>query len=187
MNPPRSIWPLQHNACCRWESNGDRAHSRVGGEVSAPAPRDPAERRRDAMAALEDSVDVWVASASVDATGVARPHLVPLSLAWIDDRVVVAVGADSRTARNLNAGGRARLAVGSTRDVVIIDAVVEQVVPVAEAPVLADRYAARADWDPRHADNTHTFFVLRPDRIQAWRESNELTGRTLMRQGRWIV
>jgi hypothetical protein len=31
------------------------------------------------------------------------------------------------------------------------------------------------------------FFVLRPVRIQAWRESNEIPGRTLMRKGRWVV
>jgi hypothetical protein len=27
---------------------------------------------------------------------------------------------------------------------------------------------------------------LRPDRIQAWRESNELAGRLLMRGGEWL-
>jgi len=29
--------------------------------------------------------------------------------------------------------------------------------------------------------------VLRPVRIQAWREVNELSGRTLMRGGLWIT
>ena len=29
--------------------------------------------------------------------------------------------------------------------------------------------------------------VLVPERIQAWREANELAGRTLMRGGRWVV
>jgi hypothetical protein len=29
------------------------------------------------------------------------------------------------------------------------------------------------------------YVVLRPERIQAWRERNELSGRTLMRAGRW--
>jgi hypothetical protein len=31
------------------------------------------------------------------------------------------------------------------------------------------------------------FVVLRPDRIQAWREEYELAGRTLMRGGAWLV
>jgi hypothetical protein len=29
--------------------------------------------------------------------------------------------------------------------------------------------------------------VLRPIRILAWREVNEIAGRTLMRDGRWVV
>ena len=31
-----------------------------------------------------------------------------------------------------------------------------------------------------------SFFRIVPDRIQAWREVNELTGRTLMRGGAWL-
>jgi len=29
--------------------------------------------------------------------------------------------------------------------------------------------------------------VLRPLRVQAWREANEIAGRTLMRDGAWLV
>jgi hypothetical protein len=93
-----------------------------------------------------------------------RP-VVPLSLAWLDDRVVVALEADSRTARNVTAQRAARLALGPTRDVVLIDAVLDKVLGAAEAPdALADRYAE-----------------------QAVREANELRGRTLMRDGRCLV
>jgi hypothetical protein len=28
--------------------------------------------------------------------------------------------------------------------------------------------------------------VLRPERIQAWREADEIAGRTLMRDGAWL-
>jgi len=31
------------------------------------------------------------------------------------------------------------------------------------------------------------FLVLRPQRIQAWREVDELPGRSLMRGGEWII
>jgi hypothetical protein len=31
------------------------------------------------------------------------------------------------------------------------------------------------------------FVIVRAERIQAWREANELDGRTLMRDGRWVV
>jgi hypothetical protein len=124
----------------------------------------------------------------VSDTGAARPYLVPVSLAWIDERVVIAVDVDSRTARNINAHSVTRLGVGPTRDVVIIDAVVEEAISQdVVPPALADRYAAQADWDPRSAGGHHVYLVLRPDRIQAWREANELAGRTLMRDGAWVI
>jgi hypothetical protein len=148
----------------------------------AAGPRSRTQRRADTLAKLTAAAaDVWVASA-----GGSDPYLVPLSLAWLDERVVLAAEAGSRTARNIVAGGRARLALGTTRDVVMIDALLERVVPAAEAGALADGYAAQSDWDPRDAGGDYVYLVLRPERVQAWRESDELTGRTLMRDGAWL-
>jgi hypothetical protein len=45
---------------------------------------------------------------------------------------------------------------------------------------------AQAGWDPRESGESMRFLVLRPLRIQAWREADELPGRTLMRGGAWI-
>ena len=145
--------------------------------------RDRATRKADTLAMLATrAIDVWVATASAaDA-----PYLVPLSLAWVDQRVVIAIEKSSTTARNLTAVGNARLAIGPTRDVVMIDAVVERVVGVAADEALGAAYVAQADWDPRPAPG-YVFFVLRPLRVQAWREANEIAGRTLMRDGSWLV
>lgn len=149
-------------------------------------PRDVATRTRDALAQLATpAIDVWVATAS---GGV--PHLVPVSLAWVDERVVIAVAASSVTARNLGATGTARLGLGPTRDVVMLDVVLERSVPcdqpdgADENPGLGESYAAQADWDPRGSSG-YVFLVLRPERVQAWREVDEMTGRTLMRDGTW--
>jgi Pyridoxamine 5'-phosphate oxidase len=143
--------------------------------------RDRRTRKADALALLvTPAIDVWVATAS--AAG--APYLVPLSLAWVDDRVVIAVEQTSLTGRNLIASGAARLAVGPTRDVVMIDAVLEQTVDVTDE-ALGAAYVAQADWDPRTSGG-YVFLVLRPVRVQAWREANELAGRTLMRDGRWL-
>ena len=153
------------------------------------APRDAATRKADTLAKLRaPAADVWVASAGTGDAGDPAPWLVPLSLAWLDERVVLALETASRTARNVVASGTARLALGHTRDVVVIDAVLEATVPLATAPAaLADDYAAQADWDPREAGGGYAFLVLRPERVQAWRESNELAGRTLMRGGSWLI
>jgi hypothetical protein len=110
-----------------------------------------------------------------------------LSLAWDGERVIIALESTSLTARNIAASGRARLAAGETRDVVIIDAVLETTLGLVDAPPdLAEAYAAQAGWDPRTAGDDQVFMLLRPDRIQAWREVNELRGRTVMRSGRWL-
>jgi len=128
------------------------------------------------------AIDVWVGTASASGA----PHLVPLSLAWVDERAVIAVPGDSVTARNLAACGEARLAVGPTRDVVMIDAAVDKRVDVGADPVLDEAYARQADWDPRTSAG-YVFFVLRPERVQAWREADEIPDRTLMRAGAWLV
>jgi hypothetical protein len=153
--------------------------------VSPGGPRDRATRRTDALARLSESAaDVWVATASPD--GVA--HLVPLSLAWVDERAVVAVAATSVTARNLTSAGTAgtaRLGVGPTRDVVMLDVELERAVATTGDADLGAAYAGQADWDPRTADG-YVFLVLRPVRVQAWREADEIAGRTLMRDGTWL-
>ncbi|MFL6105851.1 MAG: pyridoxamine 5'-phosphate oxidase family protein [Marmoricola sp.] len=150
--------------------------------MTAPV-RDAQTRKADALTLLATpAIDVWVATAS--AAGEA--HLVPLSLAWTQERAVVAVEATSVTATNLESSRRARLAVGPTRDVVMIDAVLERDGPVEEDDDLWAAYVGQADWNPRQGSG-YRFLVLRPVRIQAWRESNEIAGRTLMRDGSWLV
>ena len=145
--------------------------------------RDPETRKADALAMLATpAMDVWVATASP--SGV--PHLVPVSLAWIDERAVIAVESGSITERNATASGTARLAVGPTRDVVMIDATLESTVDVGADGPLGAAYVAQADWDPRLSAG-YVFLVLRPIRVQAWREANEIAGRTLMRDGTWLV
>lgn len=149
--------------------------------MTVSAPRDLATRKEDTLAMLATpDIDVWVATAAADGA----PYLVPLSLAWVQERAVIAVQPASRTARNLTASGTARLAVGPTRDVVMIDARLDRVVEVGADAALDEAYAAQADWDPRTSTG-YVFLVLRPVRVQAWREADELAGRTLMRDGTW--
>lgn len=126
--------------------------------------------------------DAWVATADA-----ARPYLVPLTASWFEERIVLATDRGAPTARNLAAQGTARLAFGGTRDVVLVDVRLERTVPAAAAGAIGEAYAAQSDWDPRTAGDAYVFLVLRPERIQAWREVNEISGRTLMRDGAWLI
>jgi hypothetical protein len=149
------------------------------------SPRSPEQRKSDALAKLAARhPDLWAASASP--SGVA--HLVPLSFAWDGEHVIIATEATAITTRNIAGARRARLALGGTRDVVMIDAIVVRQIDVAGAPAaIAERYAAQADWDPRSAGGDYVYTVLRPERVQVWREENEIAGRTVMRDGAWLV
>lgn len=147
------------------------------------APRSAEQRRVDALAKLAaQDADCWVASADPEG----QAHLVPLSFAWDGHHVVLAVQPDSRTATNVIGAGRARLGLGHTRDVVMIDVVVVRTVLCEDADDLAALFAGQCDWDPRTASTPYLFVVLRPERVQAWREADEIAGRTIMRGGDWL-
>lgn len=141
------------------------------------------ERVADARAKLAGDADVWVATA--DSAGVA--HLVPLSLCWHDGEIVVAVEARSRTARNATASGQARLALGSTRDVVSVEATVTVVDRAGASADLVDAYRSRTGWDPGGDGGEWVYLCCRPVSVQVWRDVEEITGRTVMCAGEWLA
>jgi hypothetical protein len=128
-------------------------------------------------------VDVWVATASTDG----GPYLVPLSFDWDGETLLTATPSDSPTGRNLNANRVVRLGLGDTRDVSMIEGDVE-VLGLGELPTeRGNRFVAHTGFDPRTLPTRYEWFRITPRRIQAWREENELAGRELMREGRWLV
>jgi len=144
------------------------------------APRDARQRKSDTLTRLASDVDVWIATA--DAAG--DSYLVPLSFFWDGAGVVISTPRSSVTGRNLSRGGRVRVGVGELRDVTMIDGTAE---PVADERT-KDAFAAKHAWDPRKESGSseYAFFRIVPGRVQAWREVNELPGRTLMRDGEWL-
>ncbi|HWG26260.1 pyridoxamine 5'-phosphate oxidase family protein [Actinospica sp.] len=154
--------------------------------MTNPPPRGAAERKEHVLHLLESEPDVWVATASLEG----GPALIPLSFAWTGSVLVLSTPAASPTGRNLGAGGAVRIALGGTRDVVMIDGRVRAYSSELVPAGLADPFAAKHTWDPRKdtsAGGAYAFFEVTPVRIQAWREENELKGRTLMREGGWLV
>ncbi|MFI6006250.1 pyridoxamine 5'-phosphate oxidase family protein [Streptomyces sp. NPDC051366] len=148
--------------------------------TSAP-PRGLEERLRDTRARLETDVDLWVAT-----PGSPGVHLIPLSYLWDGTAFLISTPRSSVTGRNLLADGRVRLGLGPTRDVVLVDGTAEPVDLAGLAPKTGDAFAAKTGFDPRELDEPYQYFLIRPQRIQAWREADELPGRTLMRDGRWL-
>ena len=146
-------------------------------------PRSRVQRRRDTEHRLAHDIDLWLASASADGS----PYLVPLSFDWDGEALLVATPADSPTGRNLAANRAVRLALGHTRDVSVIDGVVEVLEIDALPRERGDRFVAHTDFDPRLLAGPYRWFRIVPRRIQAWREVNEMPDRELMRDGRWLA
>lgn len=133
------------------------------------------------LAKLRSDVDLWVASA--DEAGGA--YLVPLSYYWDGSTLTIATPRSSRTATNLIRAGWARVALGPTRDVVIVEGSVEAI-PIGTDAQLEDAHARATGFDPRALAEEYVYLRITPHAIQAWREANELEGRQLMRQGEWL-
>jgi hypothetical protein len=148
--------------------------------MAEPA-RPRAQRRADTLAKLRSDVDLWVASA--DELG--NAYLVPLSYYWDDTTLTIATPRTSRTATNLVRAGWARVALGPTRDVVIVEGPLEAI-PIGTDAELEEAHARATGFDPRTLADEYVYLRITPHSIQAWREANELQGRQLMRGGVWL-
>ena len=150
-------------------------------EVRPEPARSLTQRVADTLERLRTDVDLWVASANE--TGDA--YLVPLSFHWDGSRLTVATPRKSPTARNLMRAGWARVALGETRDVVIVEGHVEAIALGTE-PGLEEAHARAAGFDPRELSVEYVYLRITPREIQTWREADELEGRHLMRRGAWL-
>ncbi|MGZ4720968.1 MAG: pyridoxamine 5'-phosphate oxidase family protein [Oryzihumus sp.] len=151
--------------------------------MTTPPARSTDERVRDTIARLEQDVDAWVSTAD---PGDGTPYLVPLSFLWDGQSLLVSTPTASPTGRNLADTGRTRVALGTTRDVVMLEGAVVALGTGDVSEELGNRFAARTGFDPRELTADYTYFRVTPRRVQAWREENELRGRELMRDGQWL-
>lgn len=142
------------------------------------SPRSRAQRRADTLERLRTGIDCWVASA--DELG--NAHLVPLSHYWDGAALILATQRSSPTATNLLRAGVARIGVGPTRDVVLVDGTVTEGVDDATA----EAHAQHTGFDARVTPGDYVYLRVTPTEIRAWREANELAGRLLMRDGEWL-
>jgi hypothetical protein len=145
--------------------------------------RDGLQRKKSVLDRLESDRDVWVATA--DENG--KAHLVPFSLIWDGTYIIVATELRSKSAVNMEKYRQARLAIGDTRDVTIIETKVEIVALEKASDTVSELFTAKCGWDPRTAMGDWAYFYMTPLKIQAWQNEEELKGRDLMKGGHWIV
>lgn len=148
------------------------------------APRAPEQRKQDSLHRLDHDIDAWVATADAES---GAPYLIPLSFAWDGESLLVATPESSVTGRNLRATGTARVGVGPTRDLVLIEGAVRALGKGELTAEDRENFATKTGFDPGKLKTVYTYFRITPQRLQAWREADELEGRELMLGGRWTV
>jgi hypothetical protein len=97
--------------------------------------------------------------------------------------VVVATEARSRTAQNAEKSSPARLALGTSRDVVMIGASAAVVDTLNTCPSLKRAYRERTGRDPDEEAGAFVYVCLRPQAIQVSSDVDEIIGRTVLRDG----
>ncbi len=150
--------------------------------TSNPVRRSLTERRTYARERLQAGCQLWLATGS-DGRGA---HLIPVAYVWDGSALTTATFASSRTVANLEAHPQARVAVGDTADVVMIDTGASLIKVPDLAADLAERFA-KVSTDPRRApEGTFVYLSLQPRRIQVWNGLHEFVGRTVMSGGHWL-
>ncbi|MDQ6918530.1 MAG: pyridoxamine 5'-phosphate oxidase family protein [Candidatus Dormibacteraeota bacterium] len=145
--------------------------------------RSPSRRKSDVIAALELNADLWLATAGTSG----RPQLIPVSAWWDGSSIVIATTGGSISARNLEASRSGRLALGSPADAILVDVTVSVSVPVEQADAeMVAGFTGAVGWNPAEVGPGWRFFRLRPVRIQAYRGYDEVEGRDVMRDSRWL-
>ncbi|NBE97217.1 hypothetical protein FE391_26070 [Nonomuraea sp. KC401] len=145
-------------------------------------PRGLAERRAHARDRLETGFQMWLATGS-DGHGA---HLIPVAYTWDGSALYTATFAKSRTVANIKGHPQARVALGDTANVIMIDTSASLVDVPDIGTDIAEHYA-KVSTDPRtYPEGTFVYLRLHPRRIQVWNGLHEFVGRTVMRDGQWL-
>ena len=125
---------------------------------------------------------------ATDDPGSGTPYMVPLSFPWDGATIVLMATPAASPTSNLQATGKVRLGIGPARDPVLIEGTVQAVTAAADIPpATGDAFAVKTGFDPRRPTDGYAYFHIRPRRLQAWREADELAGRDLMRGGDRVI
>ena len=145
--------------------------------------RDVATRKKDVLETLAKNGRFWLGSA--DPAG--RPHVIAVSAWWESDALVIATLGSNRTARNIEMNPRVTLATGAFNDAIIIHAQMIESRAVEDSQDIAQGFKKAMGWEPSEVGSGWVFLRLRPTKIQAFRDFEEIEGRDVMIRSRWLA
>lgn len=112
------------------------------------------------------SRNYWICTTRPDG----RPHAMPVWGLWLDDAVVFSTDPESLKARNFLARPDVVVHLESGDEMVVIEGRVETL-DRSLVEAFVDAYDAKYDYRPT-AEQTTTVYVVRPQRVLAWREQD---------------
>jgi nitroimidazol reductase NimA-like FMN-containing flavoprotein (pyridoxamine 5'-phosphate oxidase superfamily) len=113
---------------------------------------------------MKSALNYWVCTVFPDA----RPHVVAVWGAWIDDRLYFGGGPDTRWARNLRANPQVAVHLESGHEAVIFEGTAE-FVTITDAVLqkqLDETYKSKYDLE----SHGNTYWILKPRKAFAWKE-----------------
>lgn len=130
------------------------------------------DRWRSLSSRLSREPTIWLATVRPDG----RPHLVPVWFVWLDDKIYVATGSETRKFANMRHNQRVALALPDPDQVIIIEG--EAHIPdYRVADELADNFYNKYEWDFRYDDSaTWRLIEVTPQRILAWGDEYDYEG-----------
>jgi F420H(2)-dependent biliverdin reductase len=130
------------------------------------------DRWRSLSSRLSREPTIWLATVRPDG----RPHLAPLWYVWLEEKIYIATGAESRKFINLRHNQYVALALPDPNQVIILEG--EAHIPdYRVADDLADHFYNKYEWDFRYDDSAKWRLVeVTLNRILAWGDDYDQEG-----------
>jgi general stress protein 26 len=133
-------------------------------------------RWRALEARLGRELTIWMATVRPDG----RPHLVPIWFVWLDGKIYIATGNDTRKFQNLRYNQNVSLALPDTLNVTILEGEAH-VADRSTIEIVAEYFFNKYEWDFRYDDSTAFRLIeITPKRIMAWGDGYDQEGTRLL-------
>ncbi len=130
------------------------------------------DRWRSLSSRLSRESTIWLAT--VRPSG--RPHLAPLWFIWLDEKIYIATGSETRKYDNLRHNQSVALALPDPMQVIIIEGTA-YFPDYRVTDQLAEHFYNKYEWDFRHDDTAGWKLVeITPRRILAWGDGYDQDG-----------
>lgn len=134
------------------------------------------DRWRSLLSRISRENTIWIATVRPDG----RPHMTPVWFIWLEDKVYVATGSDTRKFANLRQNQKVALALPDPDQVIIIEGEAHAA-DYRTADKLADYFYNKYEWDYNYDDTADWRLIeITPRRVLAWGDGYDDEGIQVM-------